>query len=162
MTKTSEDETLNDAVSASLAEFKQTYPVVVERSVDWGEMDSLGHVNNIIYLRYFENARMAYFLASGVLSSDGPKQAAGPILAEVGCRYKRPLVYPDTIYMGSRIETIESDRFTMKQAVFGKHADFAVAEGPALIVAYDYGLLKKTTVPTQWLEGIARLQPELF
>ena len=37
------------------------YPVVVETPVAWGEMDAFGHVNNIVYFRYFETARIAYF-----------------------------------------------------------------------------------------------------
>lgn len=36
------------------------YPVVVEVPVAWGEMDAYGHVNNIVYFRYFETARIAY------------------------------------------------------------------------------------------------------
>ena len=36
-------------------------PVVIEVPVAWGEMDSFQHVNNIVYLRYFESARIAYF-----------------------------------------------------------------------------------------------------
>ncbi len=37
------------------------FPVVVEITVAWGEMDALKHVNNVVYFRYFENARIAYF-----------------------------------------------------------------------------------------------------
>ena len=37
------------------------YPVVIETPVAWGEMDAYGHVNNIVYFRYFESARIAYF-----------------------------------------------------------------------------------------------------
>ncbi|MCZ6911333.1 MAG: acyl-CoA thioesterase, partial [Proteobacteria bacterium] len=36
------------------------YPVVIELPVVWGEMDAFDHVNNIIYFRYFESARIAY------------------------------------------------------------------------------------------------------
>ena len=39
----------------------QECPLVIEVPVLWGEMDALQHVNNIVYFRYFENARMAYF-----------------------------------------------------------------------------------------------------
>ena len=37
------------------------YPVVVELPVAWGEMDSYHHVNNVVYFRYLENARLEYF-----------------------------------------------------------------------------------------------------
>jgi len=37
------------------------YPIVMDIPVAWGEMDSLQHVNNIVYFRYFESVRMAFF-----------------------------------------------------------------------------------------------------
>ena len=41
------------------------YPVVVEQAVFWGEMDSYRHVNNVVYFRYFESARLEYFRRLG-------------------------------------------------------------------------------------------------
>ena len=32
------------------------FPVVVDIPVAWGEMDAFGHVNNVMYFRYFETA----------------------------------------------------------------------------------------------------------
>ena len=43
------------------------FPIVIEIPVAWGEMDAFGHVNNIIYFRYFESARLAYFHQTGYL-----------------------------------------------------------------------------------------------
>ena len=37
------------------------FPVVVAQAVVWGEMDAYRHVNNVVYFRYFENARIEYF-----------------------------------------------------------------------------------------------------
>jgi acyl-CoA thioester hydrolase len=36
------------------------FPVIVEQAVVWGDMDSYRHVNNTVYFRYFENARLEY------------------------------------------------------------------------------------------------------
>jgi acyl-CoA thioester hydrolase len=40
--------------------------VVTKLDVVWGEMDSYAHVNNVVYFRYFENARIAYLDRVGV------------------------------------------------------------------------------------------------
>ena len=34
---------------------------IVQQAVVWGDMDSYAHVNNVVYFRYFENARLEYF-----------------------------------------------------------------------------------------------------
>jgi len=70
------------------------YPVVIEVPVAWGEMDAFGHVNNIVYFRYFESARLAYFYKLDLIDMM-TKTGIGPILASTSCRFKIPLTYPD-------------------------------------------------------------------
>ena len=40
------------------------YQVTIDVNVAWGEMDAFEHVNNVVYFRYFESVRMAYFEAA--------------------------------------------------------------------------------------------------
>lgn len=126
--------------------FLEEYPVVVEIPVAWGEMDSLGHVNNAVYFRYFETARIAYFyeLEFLVLMET---TGVGPILASTQCKFKRPLKYPDTVLVGARGTDILEDRFTMHYRVVSKEQGAVVAEGEGLIVTYDYSKNQKAEIP---------------
>ena len=36
------------------------HPVIHEQAVAWGDMDAFGHVNNVLYYRYIESARIKY------------------------------------------------------------------------------------------------------
>ncbi len=66
------------------------YPVVVELPVAWGDMDSYRHVNNVVYFRYFENARLEYFRRLDWFEYE--KQIGiGPILASTQARFRKPL-----------------------------------------------------------------------
>ena len=84
---------MTDSVSDLLREF----PVVIEMPVRWGDMDAFNHVNNVVYLRYFESARIAYFerLGFGISIAE---QGIGPILASTSCEFKFPLTYPCLLY----------------------------------------------------------------
>ena len=126
--------------------FLEEYPVVVEIPVAWGEMDSLGHVNNAVYFRYFETARIAYFyeLEFLVLMET---TGVGPILASTQCKFKRPLKYPDTVLVGARGTDILEDRFTTHYRVVSKEQGAVVAEGEGLIVTYDYSKNQKAEIP---------------
>ena len=64
-------------------------------AVDWGDVDSLGHVNNLALMRYVQAARVHYFESVGLPVGAG--QAEGPILAHIACRFCTPLFYPDTV-----------------------------------------------------------------
>ncbi|HEX6622399.1 MAG TPA: acyl-CoA thioesterase, partial [Pyrinomonadaceae bacterium] len=99
-----------------MRELLEAYPVVIETPVAWGEMDSFQHVNNIVYFRYFESARMAYFERVGFWAYMD-ETGVGPILASTRCKFILPLTYPDTVSIGARVSEIEDDRFTMSYAV---------------------------------------------
>ncbi len=63
--------------------------------VRWGDMDALGHVNNTIYFRYAEQARIEWLEDLGIavrLDVD-----SGPVIVNAHCTFLRPLTYPAMI-----------------------------------------------------------------
>jgi acyl-CoA thioester hydrolase len=66
--------------------------VHVERMrMRWGDMDALGHMNNTVYIRFLEQARISWFDSIG---ADYTKLPEGPILGSIACRFILPVVYP--------------------------------------------------------------------
>ena len=125
---------------AELADF----PVVITVPVAWGEMDAFGHVNNIVYFRWFESARIAYLDA---IAFRGGAAGVGPILASTQCRFRRPLAYPDVVRVGARTTAVKDDRFTMEYRIVSDAAGGVAAEGSGVIVAYDYASAAKAALP---------------
>ncbi len=133
------------------------YLAVIEIPVAWGEMDAFGHVNNIVYLRYFESARIAYLDRLDTMEVKAAT-GIGPILAETRCRYKLPLTYPDTISVGARIVELAADRFLMHHRVVSHRHGQAAAEGEARIVYYDYHARQKAPLPAVVVDRIRALE----
>jgi acyl-CoA thioester hydrolase len=137
------------------------YPVVIEIPIAWGEMDAFQHVNNVVYFRYFESARIAYFQRLDLLNLM-EQTGVGPILASVQCRFKFPLTYPDTVSVGARATTIEEDRFTIENIVVSHRWQRVAATGSGVLVSYAYQQGQKTSLPPEVearimaLEGVAR------
>src|ERR1700737_3337775 len=92
------------------------FPVVIQLPVAWGEMDSYHHVNNVVYFRYFENARLEYFRRLDWFNLERAV-GVGPILAATQCRFRKPLTYPDTISVTARVPQVAEDRFTIEHLV---------------------------------------------
>lgn len=122
------------------------YPVIVEFPVAWGEMDAMGHVNNIVYFRYFESARIAYFEKMGLIGYM-TETGIGPILATTSCKFKIPLSYPDKVLIGAKVASIEEDRFVMNYLVVSHKHQKVAAEGEGVIVTFNYKEGKKVAVP---------------
>src|SRR5205807_5731796 len=92
------------------------FPVVLTVAVQWGDQDSFGHVNNTIYFRWFESARIAYLerIGQGQMMN---RVGLGPILAAINCNYRKQLKYPDTLLIGAKITRIGNSSLTMTHAI---------------------------------------------
>ena len=122
------------------------YPVILAIPVAWGDMDAFQHVNNVVYFRYFESARIAYLErleVAGFMQATG----IGPILHSVNCRFRIPVTYPDTVHVGVRVTQIGSDRFVMDQCLVSAQHEKIAAQGDAITVTYDYTKGAKAPLP---------------
>lgn len=133
------------------------YSVVIEIPIAWGEMDSFQHVNNAVYLRYFESARIRYSEKLG-LYKHKDETGIGPILGSTSCKYRLPLTYPDTVSVGTKIIDIAEDRFTMKYVIVSHKHQKIAAEGDGVVVMYDYREGKKTAIPEEIRKRILAME----
>ena len=132
------------------------YPITVEIPVAWGDMDAFGHVNNTVFFRWFETARIA-FLEAIEFTAGGEGGGVGPILASTGCRFRQPVTYPATVTVGVRAGEVDEDRFTHRYRVVRSGTDEVVAEGEGVVVSYDYGAGRKAPIPAAVRDAIDRL-----
>jgi len=74
------------------AEKKLTHEIVIP--IRWGDMDAMRHVNNTVYFRYLETARLAWLFEVGAnLAPDG----CGPIIVNAFCNFIRQLEFPGDV-----------------------------------------------------------------
>lgn len=121
-------------------------PVVITQNLIWGDMDAFQHINNTVFFRYFEDARIAYFEQAGVLQLMA-EEKIGPILASTRCDFKKPLVYPDKIHITANVVDFAAKRFTMKYQVYSERHSGLAALGEGLIVYFDYQKMHSCPVP---------------
>ena len=123
---------------------EKNWPIKTEIPVLWGDVDSFGHVNNIIYLKWCETSRVELFrnmydvktldteniqLGSGV----------GPILANFNCNYRIPIKYPDVIYIKTRISHIGNTSYGIEHKMYSKNNDEKIVfDGSSVIVMVNY------------------------
>jgi acyl-CoA thioester hydrolase len=142
---------------AELAE----YPVAIRWPVQWGDQDSFGHVNNTVYVRWFESARIAYFEHMQIGSATVPT-GLGPILASMTCHYRRPVTYPDWVQVGARITRIGRSSFDMEHKLWSENMQAVAAEGTSTIVVFDYSLQKSHPMPPEMRAKIEQIEGRKF
>src|SRR5574341_2570245 len=140
-----------------IEELLRDFPIIVEFPVAWGEMDALGHVNNIVYFRYFESARVAYLTKINFIDPEANDSSAA-ILASTQCDFRKALAYPDTVSIGARIVEIGNDRFTMEYRLVSHRLQKTAAAGKAVVVAYNYRDKRKAELPEAIRKNIQEIE----
>lgn len=133
------------------------FPVVIEQAVVWGDMDSYKHVNNVVYFRYFENARLEYFRRMGWFAYED-RTGIGPILAATQARFRKALTYPDTISIGVRITERGEDRFAMEYRIVSHKLNGVATEGAGTLVTVNYNDGKKVPIPDEVWQMVIKLE----
>jgi len=63
--------------------------------IRWGDMDAMGHVNNTVYFRYMEQARIGWF--ESLLPRGDAWSAIGIVIVNASCNFKKPINYPGSV-----------------------------------------------------------------
>lgn len=121
-----------------------SWPVITEIPVLWGDMDSFGHVNNIIYPKWCETSRVELLCKiwnldalsmAKILSEKG----IGPILANFSTNYRIPVVCPDIIFVKTRVKHIGNTSFGIEHQLTSKNnGSKIVADADSVIVMINY------------------------
>ena len=128
----------------------ENFEIKHQVDVQWGDLDAANHVNNIIYLRWIESARVKYFLHlnNGKLKNE---DNVGPVVAWQDCKYIRPVNYPDTVTIGIRkIENLD-DRIVLEAKIYSDAQKRVVAVSQQHMVSFDFKTKTKAPLPMNWL-----------
>jgi acyl-CoA thioester hydrolase len=137
------------------------FPVILVLPVQWGDQDAMQHVNNVVYFRWCESARIAYFGQIGLADKRSPEHV-GPILASIKCDFRRQLNFPDTIRIGARVARIGRTSLTMTHRVESQSQRAIVAEAESTLVVFDYASGKPHPVPDALRKAIERTEGRTF
>ena len=113
--------------------------------IDWSEIDSFGHVNNLAILKYVQAARVHFMEGVGLMPLDRETKI-GPILASINCRFRKPLFYPGQVSVSSRVDVVNNTSFRIVHTVVdGKGA--IAAEAQDIVVLFDFVNKAKRRIP---------------
>lgn len=146
---------------SDLSPLLSNFAVITSIPVLWGDEDAFGHVNNVVFLRWCEEARVVYMRRIAAWT-DMPAAGVGPIIAAVHCDYKAQLRYPDTVDIGTRVDRIGNSSFRMHHVIVSREQNMVVAEADSTVVLFDYANERPVTVPDDVRRRIGDLEKSSF
>ncbi len=138
-------------------------PVRIPITIRWRDLDALGHVNNAVYLTYFEVARLGYIRA--LLGDDiqrDPRTLLPVgfqfILAEVTCSYRSPATLNDRLIVAIWVSQVGRKSFVFEYCISDEVTGRLVAEGCSTQVWYNYAAGESRVVPGEVVERMEGVQ----
>ena len=141
-------------------------PVIVRIAIRYQDLDPYGHVNNAVYLEFFEMVRIAYWRAIASLAGIEELEAgdvpdARYVLAETTVRYRAPILFDHTLHGAASVPTVGNRSYAMVfELRTGETFEEGtlVAEGSAAQVFFDPKTGEVRPRPEWFLPAVAKLE----
>ena len=129
------------------------YPIIHIQPVAWGDMDAFGHVNNVLYYRYMESARIRYMDELNIFQHD-----VYTVVASNQCKYIRPVFYPDQLKIVARVEEMRNSALRMSYLLWSEQQQAIVALGEAVMVCVDKENMLKLPIPEIIRQKVTKIE----
>jgi acyl-CoA thioester hydrolase len=112
----------------------------------WVDMDALRHINNAVYLSYFESARVEFLDSLGININrwEGDESV---ILANMEINYLSQSSYPNTYDVGCRISKLGTKSFDIFSAIFDNNHLSPIVAGTFITVCFNYKTQQTILIP---------------
>ena len=125
--------------------------------VRYGDLDPQGHVNNANYLTYIEQTRLAYIQYLGLWQADSFLDI-GIILAEASVTFIKPIFFGQAVRIGARVTRLGNKSISMEYCLEDTRSGCELANGSAVLVAYDYRNNHSIMLPEHWRRIITEFE----
>ena len=121
------------------------YPFSHSFRVAWGDMDALGHVNNVAFNRYFETARAEFFFGKLGEKPAARRTETGPVITSVAMQYRRQVHFPATLEATVGVLEVSARTFGLGCTIW--EGPVCVAGGKSQHIWLDFGTGRPTRMP---------------
>ncbi|MCP3689229.1 MAG: acyl-CoA thioesterase [Gammaproteobacteria bacterium] len=127
----------------------------------WGDADALGHINNVMFMRYIESGRLDYFeQVCNLLLEPGLKQ--GLVLASIKVDFIDQVHHPEQLVVGTGITRLGGSSFDIDASIFKPEQNNPVFTSHGIGVWFDFVNNKSHPIPPQIRGQIANFEEGLL
>ena len=102
--------------------------------VRWSDVDSYGHVNNVKYFEYFQEARIAFL--SGLADGQPQNAGRGVVVARIDVDYRRPILFrSEPFEIQTWVSRVGRSSYDLEAEI--RDGDEVLSRAHAVVVAFD-------------------------
>lgn len=119
-------------------------------------MDAFGHLNHVIYAKYFENARVNFMSTNGLFPTESVKE--GPVIVRLELDYRRQVRYPEVLEITLAVKSYSSRGFTMSCSMWS--SEECVLTGYAEFLWFSFENGKPGRIPEKAIRAFESIKKE--
>jgi acyl-CoA thioester hydrolase len=125
-------------------------PKISKVNIRFSDLDLFGHVNNAVYLTYYEEARVAYF--NEVVGYDYDWSTEGVILARVEIDFVIPVQFNDEVFIRTHCCRMGNKSFDLAYEMYivKEEKEIMLSSATSVMVMYNYAEKKSIAVTEEW------------
>ena len=123
-----------------------SYKFFTTLEVRFRDVDALGHVNNAVYLTYFEVTRFHYWKA---LLGDGAFNRFSFVVVRAECNYRAPAHIGEVLKVGARVSELRKSSFVFAYEITNSTTGTLVADGLTVQACFDLQEKKVKSIPAE-------------
>ncbi len=130
------------------------WPFSTVDTVRYGDLDANRHLNNVIFLQFFEDARIAYVRTLAPDHDPTDPGDFGMIFAEAHINYRAPAFYEEAIRTYIRPSDLRRSSFRVAFRMVAERDGRLLAEGWGALVGYDYAAGAAVPLPAHLVAAL--------
>jgi len=121
----------------------------------WGDLDAMNHLNNTLYFRLMEEARISWFREHDMMTSE---RGDGPILAFASCDFLKPMTYPCDAKVTQTVTRVGRSSMDLDVTIEGDEIEpLMYAKGKNVLVWMNYREGKSAPWPQRMVDALGDL-----
>jgi len=129
-----------------------------EVALRFDDLDTYGHVNNVRYGTYLEEARIDYLTE---VVGDGDREFLadsddGIVIKTLEIEFEQPVRSADSVTVSVRVPRLGTTSFPFEYEV--RDGDTVAATGKTTVVTYDRAAGKAQPIPEAWRDAISEFE----
>ena len=132
-----------------------SFRFTTDLEIRFRDLDALGHVNNAVYLTYFEIVRTRYWKR---LFGLPPADDWGFVMVRTECNYRSPALLGETITIATRVSALKNSSFTFEYRLTERRTGRLIADGLSVQACYDMKSGRTVRIPEAMRQAIKEFE----
>lgn len=142
----------NSRVPEAVAPFRHCMPVQARFS----DFDMLGHLNNTVYLSYFDTAKAAYF--TDVTGGDVDWHNPGVVVVNINIDFFAPVMPGERVEVLTATTRMGEKSFVLEQRIVTADTRETRCMARTVMAGFDTSTMKSMPISDEWRQALNRFE----